>query len=153
MRYYCNVCKKDITKGVFDFSMDIFGRALCREHQEIERRSQEESSQCGRMENQTVEQESSEINSENFVDSAEGSIDAHPKSDGKSLSKRIALKMGKGVVKGIKKVADSSKKRNQNRKWKSAILRRMTMSQLKHLCFERNISTKKTVLNEILLLE
>lgn len=40
MRYYCNICKKDITKGEYFYSMDVFSRALCREHQEVERRNQ-----------------------------------------------------------------------------------------------------------------
>jgi hypothetical protein len=128
--------------------MDIFGRALCREHQEIERRTQEKSSQLEREEHPTVEQIPDEIGSGKLIDSDEIHLDSTTKRGGKSLSKRIALKMGKGVVKGVKKVADSSKKRSQNRKWKGTILRRMTMSQLKHLCFERNISTKKTILKE-----
>ena len=43
MRYYCNICKKDITRGVFSYSKDKFGRPLCIEHQELERRTQEDS--------------------------------------------------------------------------------------------------------------
>ena len=56
--------------------------------------------------------------------------------------------MGKGVIKGVKKVVSSSKKQVQIRRWKGAILRRMNMKQLKQLCFENNISTKKTVTEE-----
>lgn len=33
MYLYCSVCKKSITKGVFDYSKDRFGKALCMDHQ------------------------------------------------------------------------------------------------------------------------
>ncbi|MHA1375675.1 MAG: hypothetical protein ACTSR7_15440 [Promethearchaeota archaeon] len=50
MGYYCNICKKDITKAEFFYSIDKFGRALCREHQELERRAQKRSFQSERQE-------------------------------------------------------------------------------------------------------
>jgi len=31
--YYCNICKKTITTGEFDYYMDKFGKPLCRDHQ------------------------------------------------------------------------------------------------------------------------
>lgn len=33
MDYYCNVCKNGITDDEYDYSLDNFGIALCREHQ------------------------------------------------------------------------------------------------------------------------
>ena len=33
MRYYCNVCKKTITKKVYDYSMEKYKKALCMNHQ------------------------------------------------------------------------------------------------------------------------
>ena len=33
MRYYCNECKKTITMKEFQYSMNKFGKALCRNHQ------------------------------------------------------------------------------------------------------------------------
>ena len=33
MPYYCSVCKETISKSVFEYSMDKFGKALCRDHQ------------------------------------------------------------------------------------------------------------------------
>jgi hypothetical protein len=33
MEYYCNICKKTITKDEFLYSKDKFNRPLCREHQ------------------------------------------------------------------------------------------------------------------------
>ena len=33
MRYYCNLCNRTISKGVYDYSTNHFGRALCITHQ------------------------------------------------------------------------------------------------------------------------
>ncbi len=33
MQYYCNICRKDITKEEFLYSIDKFDKPLCREHQ------------------------------------------------------------------------------------------------------------------------
>lgn len=33
MRYFCNICKRIITKKVYAYSIDCFGKALCLEHQ------------------------------------------------------------------------------------------------------------------------
>jgi len=38
MKYWCNICKKEITKKVFEYSMDFFGKPLCLYHQDIERK-------------------------------------------------------------------------------------------------------------------
>ena len=95
-----------------------------------------------------VEHEPGETNAEEIIDSDEISIDGAPKSGWKSLGRKVAVKMGKDIIKGVKKIADSSKKLGQIRKWKGAILRRMTMSQLKQLCFEKKVITKKIVLKE-----
>ena len=148
MGYYCNICKKDITKAEFFYSMDKFDRALCREHQELERRAQKGSFQSERQESPMTEQEPVETDSKEIIVSEEINVNDSQKSGGKSLGRKVAVKMGKGVLKGVKKVADSSKKRGQVRKWKGAILRRMTTSQLKRLCFEKKVSTKKRALKE-----
>jgi hypothetical protein len=95
-----------------------------------------------------MEQKPVETDSEEIVDSEEITIDDSPKSGWKSRGKKVTLKMGKGVIKGVKKIVDSSKKTIQKRKWKDDILRMMTMSQLQKLCFERGVSTKETVLEE-----
>ena len=57
MRYYCNICKKDITDKVYSYSKNRFGRALCREHQELERIAQERSYQLEQQQSSIVEQE------------------------------------------------------------------------------------------------
>lgn len=148
MGYYCNICKKDITKAEFFYSIDKFDRPLCREHQELERRTQERSFRFERQKGPMMEQEPVETDTKENIDSEEISVDDAQKSGWKSLGKKVAVTMGKGVVKGVKKIADSSKKTLQNRKWRDKILRRMTLRQLKSLCFEEKVSTKKTVLKE-----
>jgi hypothetical protein len=126
MRYYCNICKKDITSGEYSYSMDKFGRALCRVHQEEERRNQENPNQFKRKEVKTIEQETIE----------------------QSVVKKVIVKIGKVGKKGLKKAVGFSKKHHQKRKWKTLILGRMTMNQLKQLCNEHNISTKKKIEEE-----
>lgn len=79
------------------------------------------------------------ISSDNHID------DTVPKSGWKTLSKKVAGTMGKGVKKGVKKVADFKKKQNQKRKWKTAILSKLDIRQLKQLCSEQDVSTKKTI--------
>ena len=37
MRYYCNECKKTITMEEFQYSMNKFRKALCKEHQRDKR--------------------------------------------------------------------------------------------------------------------
>jgi len=141
MRYYCNICKNDISKEEFLYSIKFFDKPLCRVHQDAERRKNSNSIQSPQ-EDTLIISESLEI--DDIIDSEEMNEDKDQLKDKKSLLRKI----GGGVAKGVKKIADSSKKRRQVRKWKSAILRRMAMSQLKSLCFERKISTKKTVLRE-----
>ena len=148
MGYYCNICKKDITKAEYFYSKDKFGRPLCREHQELERRVQEKSFRFGRQEGPMTEREPVETDTEEIIGSKEKRVNDAQKSGWKSLGKKVAVTMGKGVIKGVKKIADSSKKTFQKRKWKDKILRRMTLSQLKRLCFEEKVSTKKTVEKE-----
>jgi hypothetical protein len=40
MRYYCNECKKTITMEEFQYSMNKFGKALCKNHQRDKRISE-----------------------------------------------------------------------------------------------------------------
>jgi hypothetical protein len=140
MRYYCNICKKDITPGEFSYSKDKFGRPLCREHQELERRKQGSPIQIEKPAVERMVLEPAEPITEGLIDSEEKNNENAPKSRWRSL--------GKGILKGLKGIVRSSKKRSQIRKWKTSILRRMTMHQLEQLCFEKGISTTKKVLVE-----
>lgn len=38
-RYYCNICKKTITKRMFQYSMNKYNRALCFDHQDNKNKS------------------------------------------------------------------------------------------------------------------
>jgi hypothetical protein len=136
MRYYCNICKKDITKAEFLYSIDKFDRPLCREHQQLERKLQEPTL--------TPKEPEIDLHSE----PVEETVAEETKSKFGSLLKKAVIATGKGIVKGAKKIANSTRKTMQIRQWKDDILRRMSMSQLKRLCFEKRISTKKSVLKE-----
>ena len=138
MRYYCNICKKDITKEEFLYSLDKFDRPLCREHQQVERDRVSNDHETRYQPEDVIEEQ--EIEEEVTTEKS--------KSGFKSLFKKVAVATGKGIVKGTKKLVDASKKTIQIRKWKDGILRRMSTNQLKRLCFERGISTKKTVPKE-----
>jgi hypothetical protein len=146
MQYYCNIYKKAISSKVYYYSKNKFGIALCWEHQRIERVIQERSFQAERPKDSRIEQK--EVKNEEIVEVDKKNADGEvTMSSWKSFSK-VAYKLGKGVKKGIINVADSTKKWAQKRKWKTIILRRMKMIQLKQLCFEHNISIKKTIEKE-----
>jgi len=138
MGYYCNVCKQDITKAEFFYSIDKFDRPLCRKHQAIERNKR------AQQDFQIKPEEPPKIENHTKVSLAQDTIS----NTEKSLTRKIAGAMGRGVVLGVKKIVRYSKKKRQIRKWKGMILRRMKMNQLKSLCFERKISTKKEVTRE-----
>ncbi len=131
MRYYCNICRKDITKAEFLYSIDKFDRALCREHQQIERDSKRISYQPPQLVPEIV-QESVVVEEPPVEDSKRG---------WKSVLKSVAVTTGKGIVKGTKKLIDSSRRSMQVRQWKEQILRRMNKAELDRLCREKRIST------------
>ena len=157
MRYYCNICKADITKAECIYSINKFDRPLCRKHQDIERKINStpvKEEQPIYQEPELVYQETELVYQAPEEEILEEDLDEEiidedvPKSRWKSIVKTVAVKSGKGIVKGIKKLADYSKKKLQIRKWKDSILRRMTMNQLKSLCFQNGVSTKKSDLKE-----
>ncbi len=148
MEYYCNICKKGITKAEFLYSIDNFDRPLCREHQDLERKIQDTDFQHDTQKSHIMEKEDIEIINLETKRPKEEILEDTSKGGWKSFVKKVAVGTGKGIVKGVKKIADTSKKTMQIRKWKDEILRRMDMSQLKHLCFEKKISIKKQVLEE-----
>lgn len=136
-RYYCNVCKKDITKGELLYSLDKFDRPLCQEHQRLERKLQHHTTepipaQTTNLQENTIHESQPDEKQENVG----------------SLLKRGLVATGKGIVKGVKKISDSTKKTMQIRRWKEDILRRMYMNQLERLCFEHNVSIMKSELKQ-----
>ena len=139
MQYYCNVCRIDITKAEFLYSIDKFDHPLCRKHQVIERKKRAISAQYDRQEKIIGEQ----ILNENEKDFTANMNEEQVSESEKSLAKKVAGTLGRGVVQGVKKLVRYSKKQRQIRKWKDTILRRMKMNHLKKLCFEQKVSIKK----------
>ena len=142
MRYYCNICKHDITKAEYLYSVDKFDRPLCRKHQAIERKKRAQ-----RIKDENVRCIIHEDNFTQYESKQEITAEMEEKKE-KSMARKAAGAMGRGIVRGVKGIVRVSKKTHQKRKWKGKILRRMKMAQLKQLCFERKISTKKDVLRE-----
>lgn len=140
MRYYCNICKKDITKDEFLYSIDRFDKPLCREHQKDIRPMSPEKPVPPPIEKpmQQIEEPRPEKPQVAFKETAT------EKSTFGRLIKKVAVATGKGIVKGVKTMADASLKKIQNQRWKEQILRRMNYSELKSLCREKNIATTRT---------
>lgn len=59
--------------------------------------------------------------------------------------KTALTKLASAIKKGLKKLGLFIEKKRQKSQWKEEILRRLTKRKLKKLCFEKKISTKKTV--------
>ena len=140
MQYYCNICRKTITTDEFYYSLDKFGKPLCKEHQDLYRQTN----------TQKIEEPVKEIPLEppqqtNTETTEEISTS---KKLGK-LIKQVAVATGKGILKGAKKLADGTKKRIQIRRWKDDILRRMNKQQIIRLCYEKRIATKTNYLKEL----
>ncbi|MBD3212959.1 MAG: hypothetical protein GF311_10155, partial [Candidatus Lokiarchaeota archaeon] len=102
MRYYCNICKKDITKGEFLYSIEKFDIPLCMEHQDFLRKKQ---AKLVKESKEKLQKEGDEISNLSVEDS-EGLIDNSAeeslKDDKDSTGKRIARKIGRGLVMGVK---------------------------------------------------
>ena len=150
MRYYCNICKKDITKDEFLYSLDKFDKPLCREHQKTFRPTSSEKSLQQRIEKpmQQIEQpkrvepqEKSEVTIEETTTTTTSAIGG--------FLKKVAVVTGKGIVKGASLIKDGTTKKIQIIRWKEQILRRMTFKLLKILCHENHISTESATFNEL----
>lgn len=140
MRYYCNICRVDITKAEFLYSINKFDLPLCRKHQTVEHKKREQSLHYDHQVDINNEQSSFENQNDFPVNEHE-----EPSESKRSLAKKVGGTLGRGVIQGVKKITRYSKKQWYIRKWKGTILRRMKMNDLKKLCFEQKISTKKTV--------
>ena len=46
MEYFCDVCNATITEREFDYSTKVFGKALCRDHQDFERNKKYVCTEC-----------------------------------------------------------------------------------------------------------
>lgn len=121
--YYCNICKKTITVGEFRYSMDKYGKPLCREHQELEINKTEISISRDYLEkNDSYE---------------EVSLDGSNQSN---ILKRIALSAGKSIRKGTVAIADATIDKIDTNALKEDILRRMYPIKLKQLGREKGVT-------------
>lgn len=132
MKYWCDICKKEITEGIFKYSMDKFGRPLCLYHQKIER------------------QEIFLDNSKKMTDTP-SIIDKDTfKEINTKSNQKINIKKQKSFFSKVRNWVQNKwsnfEKKSQIQKWKSQILHRMSQYQIKKICLENNISTKKTVI-------
>jgi len=134
MQYYCYICKITITEGEYKYSKDVFGKALCRKHQEIERES---ITPQDKISSKTPQ----EISQQTMVETTQDTSSSKRLG---GLLKKVVVITGKGIVKGVKTIANSSTKSIQIHRWKDKILRRMDYSLLKGLCHEKGIVTKIT---------
>jgi len=135
MQYYCNICKKTITTDEFYYSLDKFGKPLCREHQDSFRQTSTQKIE------EHAKETSVEIPQQINVETTE-EISTSKKLGG--FLKKVAVATGKGIVKGVKKIADASAQKIQIQRWKDQILRRMNKGELYRLCREKNIATRTT---------
>ncbi|MHA1250468.1 MAG: hypothetical protein ACTSRP_10805 [Candidatus Helarchaeota archaeon] len=136
MKYWCNICKKEITEKVFKYSKDVFGRPLCLYHQNIERQKE-------RSRNPKKVINTPPVIEQNNVESKilSKSIETSNTEIGKKKQKSFFTK----ARNWIQNKRFNSEKKSKIRKWKSKILRRMSQYQLNKICSENKISTKKTV--------
>ena len=95
MQYYCCFCKVTITEGEYKYSKDVFGKALCRKHQDMERTSTSPQNNLFSKSTQEIPQQTTiekikETTSQKF---------------GRLLKKTVVV-TGKGIVKGVKTIVD-----------------------------------------------
>jgi hypothetical protein len=149
MRYYCNICKKDITKDEFLYSIDRFDKPLCREHQKTFRRTSPEKPIQQHTEKpvQQIEQPKLEKPQEKSQVVIKKTTTTTSAIGG--LLKKVAVATGKGIVKGATILKDGTTKKIQIVRWKEQILRRMNFKLLKILCHENHIGTEEATFNEL----
>ena len=137
MKYWCNICKKEITEGIFKYSMDVFGRPLCLYHQDVER-------QKGHSKTSKKLTNTPPVIKQNNIESKKLSkaIETGNTEIGKKKQKSFFTK----VRNWVQNKRFNSEKKSKIRKWKSKILQRMSQYQINKICLENNISTKKTVI-------
>ena len=111
--------------------MDKYGKALCRNHQNIETN------------NNNIIEKDDDFVEEEYVEDVDVVLeddDINQSGGWKSFVKKVAVATGKGIVKGTKAVASTTKKTMQERAWKDKILRRMSGNKIKQLAREKRVS-------------
>lgn len=130
--YYCSICKKTITVGELRYSIDKYGRPLCRDHQKLEIQKTDISKSEVGFESQDIYVHSSNTSTEN------------------NLLKRIALSAGKSIRKGTVAIADATKNKIDTNTGKEDILRRMYPNKLKQLAREKGVILTNHSFEEII---
>jgi hypothetical protein len=149
MRYYCNICKKDITKDEFLYSIDRFDKPLCREHQKtfsiispekpVQQHTEKPVQQIEQPKPEKPQEKSQVVIKETTTTtSAIG-----------GFLKKVAVATGKGIVKSTTLIKDGTTKKIQIIRWKEQILRRMNFSLIKTLCHETHISTEEATFDDL----
>jgi len=133
MPYYCYICKATITEGEYKYSNDVFGKALCRKHQDMERASSSSQNSPSNEPPQELIKQNTKPIKEN-----ESKIGL------KGIAKKLAVTTGKVIKKSATTVVDTTRKAVQRRGWKDEILIRMRLNQLKQLAYEKRVSPEFT---------
>ena len=111
MQYYCNICKATITEGEYKYSNDVFGKALCRKHQDMERNfSSPQNNLPNEPPQEIIKQHTKQIN------------ESESKVGLKDFAKKLAVTTGKVIKKGATTITDTAQKSIQTRRWKDKIL-------------------------------
>jgi hypothetical protein len=129
-QYYCNICRSTITEGEYRYSKEVFGKALCREHQDAERNTQ-------RTRNVNTPQETEIIQSPKPVESKV--IEKESKIGLSGIVKKVAITTSKVIKKSANTVVDTTRTAFQRREWKEEILRIIGPTLIKELARERNV--------------
>jgi hypothetical protein len=129
-QYYCNVCRSTITEGEYRYSKGVFGKALCRKHQDAERNAQ---SNRNIESPQEIEIKQSPKRIESKV------IEKESKVGLSGIVKKVAMTTGKVIKKGADTVVDTTRTAFQRREWKDEILMVMEPRLIKELARERHV--------------
>ena len=138
--YYCNICKKTITKGEFRYSMDKYGKALCRYHQQLE--TQKDSSMSSKPNNKLIHYPTKEHDKQYGQIKQVGhkdSIDNSSNEPDHSVLKHIAVTAKTSIRKKTMALADATKEKLDKRNATEEILRRMYPVKLKQLGREQKV--------------
>ncbi|MCJ7571300.1 MAG: hypothetical protein MUO82_05440 [Candidatus Thermoplasmatota archaeon] len=128
MPYYCYICKTPITEGEYKYSNDVFGKALYRKHQDMEREtSSPQNSHSNEPPQELIKQNTKPIKG------SESKIGL------KVIVKKLAVKTGQVIKKSVTTVTDTTRKAIQKRRWKDKILMTLEPKLIKQLAHENRI--------------
>lgn len=130
MPYYCDICKATITEGEYKYSNDVFGKSLCRKHQDMERVSSSP-------QNDPSNEPTQELIKQNTKQIKEK--ESESKIGFKGIAKKLAVATGKVIKKSATTITDTTRKAVQRRGWKDKILMRLDSKMIKQLAREKRV--------------